>query len=116
LNNSQALINFYANAPAREFAKLAPLVFQFADRLDEFALNLINTNVVYIKSIFGKLESHNASRISLIGGLAKSYIPYLKETLSKHQSQKLSKPLFSPERGAVLLARQLFESRASKNF
>lgn len=86
------------------YAQFAPLVFEHARQSDPAAVQIINAVAEFIGRIVQRLQQSNPGRCALIGGIAEPIFPWLDNQIQSH----LCIPLLSPERGAVLLAREFF--------
>ncbi len=91
-----------ADAKAREYGTLAPLVFRAAQQGDTVAKELIADSCDFLERIIVLLLQNNPPRISIIGGVAEQLVHYL----DKDIVAKLSTPIHSPEYGAICFARQ----------
>ena len=96
-----ALVEAIAGKAATYYAQLANLVFDAAEQGDKVALSIVKEGAEYIQSIASTLWTRNPPRMSMIGGLTPRLIPWL----DKNLQQQLSEPLYPPEVGAVLFAR-----------
>ena len=88
--------------PPADFARLAPLIFEYAGRNEPLAQSLIANATAYIERMVNRLTELGAPRIALVGGLSRVLSGFLP---AKLQTQ-LSEPLKAPVEGAALLARQ----------
>lgn len=96
------LVEKIAGRPAAFFAKMAGFVFEAADQGDPIATDIIKDGANYISCVARQLMKKNPPRISLIGGLTPLLTPWLDDDIQ----QLLSVPLYPPEVGAVIFARQ----------
>lgn len=96
------LVAAVANQNATFYAQLASLVFDAAALGDKVALAIVANGADYINAMAETLLQKNPPRISMMGGLTPSLIPWLADTLQS----RLSEPLNEPEVGAVLYAKQ----------
>jgi glucosamine kinase len=85
---------------SRDYAKLAPLVFECAQKQDSAALAIIRDGAHYLSLVAKQLLGFNPPRFSMLGGLADLYRPWLAADVSA----QLSPVLESPEMGAARLA------------
>ena len=99
--NATAIVEAVALQSSTFYAQLAHIVFDSAEQGDELALAIIKEGANYIDTLASLLLAKEPVRISLLGGLADSLIPWL----TKETQSLLSKPLHSPEMGAVYFAR-----------
>ncbi|GAC16596.1 BadF/BadG/BcrA/BcrD ATPase family protein [Aliiglaciecola lipolytica] len=93
-----------ASSPA-EFAKLAPLVFEYAEQQDPVAAAIVQEGAAYLSALAQQLLSHKPQRLAFIGGLAHKIQPWLDEDIQ----HSLRAPFQSPESGAIILARKQFQ-------
>ncbi|TQV78922.1 ATPase [Exilibacterium tricleocarpae] len=94
------LIELFAGARSCEFACLAPLVFDLADRGDATAGAIVNEGAAYIEALAAKLLSLDPPRLSMIGGVSTRLLPRLSAALI----ERISAPLEQPEVGSVYFA------------
>lgn len=106
-----ALADKLVGATASEYGSLAPLVFLAAERNDIIAINILKQSSEFIDRVVTLLVATNPPRISLIGGVAERII----DRLAHHIVQHLSKPLQTPEQGAVCYAYKQFQPLSSFN-
>ncbi|MEI6895360.1 MAG: BadF/BadG/BcrA/BcrD ATPase family protein [Colwellia sp.] len=100
--NDTDLVEAVAHKAATYYAQQANLVFDAADLGDKVALAIISDGSDYLNNIIRTLMTKKPSRISMIGGLT----PRLKPWLADDIKAKLAEPIYPPEVGAVLFARQ----------
>ncbi|WP_019026345.1 N-acetylglucosamine kinase [Colwellia piezophila] len=96
------LVEAVASQKATFYAQQANLVFDAAEVGDKVALAIVAEGAEYINSIGRTLAAKKPPRISMLGGLT----PRLKSWLANDIKTNLTEPLYSPEVGAVLFARQ----------
>lgn len=96
-------------AKSCDYAKLAPLVFAAADAGDAVAQDLIDTAALYLSHMAGRLLDHGAPSLVLMGGLARRITPYMADDVTS----KIVAAQGSPEDGALILARSVFDSLAA---
>jgi glucosamine kinase len=101
------IVSFAASATPSQYAELAPLIFEYASRKDPLAVGLVQEAADAAVRIIDRLIAGGASAISLIGGLAEPLRPWLPSRLRSF----LSAPQSDPLDGAILMARQDFQSR-----
>ena len=101
------IVSFAASATPAQYAELAPLVFEYASHKDPLAVELVQEAADAAVRIIDRLIAGGASAISLIGGLAEPLRPWLPSRLGSF----LSAPQSDPLDGAILMARQDFQSR-----
>lgn len=93
------------------YAAFAPLVFAQAQLGDHNARDILAEGGDYLRQLAAQIATHKPARFSLIGGLAKPWLPWLPSDLTT----QLSAPLGSPVEGAVALARgDIFEPTPGK--
>jgi glucosamine kinase len=96
------LVETVASQKATFYAQQANLVFDAAEQGDNVALAIVNEGAEYINSIARTLFAKQPPRMSMIGGLT----PRLKPWLADEIKANLAEPLFAPEVGSVIFARQ----------
>ncbi len=89
-------------AKPADYARFAPLVFQYAAQNDPHALALMTSATADLVAMIKVLQAYNTGRIALLGGLAKAYEPYL----PSHLLASLQKPAGNALDGALLMARK----------
>ena len=91
-----------AEAWAREWAALAPMVFDHADLGDPVAVSVVAAAEADIEALIGRLTAEGIGRIALMGGLAPSY----RRRLSSRFAGLLVEPAGDALDGALGLARR----------
>lgn len=91
-----------ADAGARDYGAIAPLVFNAAEQGDMVAQQLLNDSCQFIARTIEILQKTNPPKIALIGGVAEQLIPLLPAKLTEH----LSAPIQTAEQGAISFAKQ----------
>lgn len=89
-------------ATQADYARFAILVVDAATAGDAVAMGIVREGAAYLSDVARKLWATNPGRMSLIGGLAPSLIPWMDQDISAHLSPALSPPEF----GAVYFASQ----------
>ncbi len=84
------------------YARLAPHVFDAADKGDIVARNILAEAGDYLSHVAFKLLEFQPPRLSFIGGVSKKILPWLKPELR----DQILPALEPPEMGAVLFAQQ----------
>ncbi|WP_416307443.1 BadF/BadG/BcrA/BcrD ATPase family protein [Neptunicella sp. SCSIO 80796] len=92
------------NAPAQEFARFAPLVFEHARRGDDISLGLLRQGAEFINKVMTRLAGFGIDRIAFVGGVAPHIQPYLAHELRDLVVEAQA----SPEQGAMLLGYQRY--------
>jgi len=85
----------------RDFAKLAPAVFDAAGDGDAVAVDIVGEGAAYLDRIADRLWAYDSPRMSLLGGLRELYVSYLSPTTL----ERLSPPAAQPDVGALLYVR-----------
>jgi len=109
---SQALMERFVNSPQqavlwsdratpRDYAALAPEIFEYAKQDDTLALELIQKSAADTELLIQALLARGAPSVALLGGIAEPLQPYLSVAIKA----QLSKPQGSALDGALLLAR-----------
>jgi glucosamine kinase len=96
------LVEVIAGKPAAFYARMANLVFDSAEEGDKLALAIVNEGAEYISHVAKQLLKQNPPEISLIGGLT----PRIKSWLDIDLQAKLIEPLYPPEVGSIIFAKQ----------
>lgn len=95
------IVNWVKGAKPKDFGELAPLIFEFANKNDEIAHEIIVNAAHYFDLMIAKLNQTGAKQICLLGGMAKSIKPWL----SPNSLCLLTAPKFDALYGAFLLAK-----------
>lgn len=98
------LATHFKSAQPRDYAALAPLVFEAADNADLMANAIVEEGGIYLSTLAEKLCDAGATRIALIGCFAQKMLPYFTPKIQA----KFSPALHPPEIGAVTFARQQY--------
>ncbi|MCW8876225.1 MAG: hypothetical protein OQK51_04125 [Kangiellaceae bacterium] len=102
VNNGLALSEQVAGRSSRQYARLASIIFDAADKGDIKANQIVNQGIEYICRMSEQLLKRNPKRLCMIGGLARFIIPRLPTQLA----EKFVTPLAQPEIGAIHFAEQ----------
>lgn len=102
VDSADGIVEKVASKTSSTFAGLAHTVFCATKEGDEVALSILEEGAKYINDMAKLLNQTSPPSISFIGGMAKSITPFLDKSLIN----KLRPPLYPPEVGAVLYARQ----------
>lgn len=100
-NNSSSLTELALNAKPAYFASFAPLVFKMKD--DPVAQTILTQAAQFITRYIDHLAQLGYQRITLMGGTAKAITPWLSNTTQSY----LCDAQYSPEQGAIQLAKKL---------
>ncbi|WP_286263208.1 N-acetylglucosamine kinase [Thalassotalea atypica] len=96
------MVEIIAGKPAAFYAKMAGFVFEAANNGDAVAKAIIEEGADYISRVARQLLTKQPPRLSLIGGLTPLLSPWL-----DHDIQAiLAEPLYPPEVGSVIFAKQ----------
>ncbi|MFD1252960.1 Glucosamine kinase GspK [Devosia equisanguinis] len=98
----QALIG---RAPG-EYGKLMPLWFDYLEKDDPVAHNLLEIQMGYIDTYVRWFKSHGAEVMAIVGGLGQRLFPRLEARYGSF----VALPKFEPLHGAVILAKQNFSA------
>ena len=93
-------------APA-EFGALMPLFFEFYERGDPVALELMELELSYIDNYVTWFKTRGAKRLAAVGGFGTRLYPLL---IARY-GDFIVTPLHEPLHGAVILAKQKFASQ-----
>jgi glucosamine kinase len=102
VKTGQEIVEQVVGKSASFFGQLSATVFTAANAHDKTAIAIVQEGAKYISDMGLRLMDTQPPRISLIGGLGPSLLPWLGDAIKA----QLSKPLSPPEVGAVLFARQ----------
>lgn len=104
------LVALTVSAPPALFATLAPLVFDLAANKQVDAMRIIDDAASYITALTENLLIHSPSRLAFIGGVSHALSAYLPANLR----QKITRPLSSPEAGAILFIKSTLPTEMYK--
>ncbi|MET0356263.1 MAG: N-acetylglucosamine kinase [Cellvibrio sp.] len=91
-------------AKSNDYAALARFVLDAANKNDAVAIKILREGADYISAVAEKLWEAKPGRMSVIGGLSESLIPWLKPDIAA----RLSPTINQPELGAVYFAQQQY--------
>lgn len=97
LLSSQDLVAALHQAPAAQFASLAPMIIELASAGESVAQPLVASAASYLDHIGRQAAAFSGGRLVLVGGLA----PLLQSWLSADLQALLAAPQHGPEWGAV---------------
>lgn len=86
-------------APA-DYARLAPLVMDYADNGDEIALSIVRDAALHVERFIETIVARGAPRCVLMGGLAQRMKPWLRQRIVA----QIDEPLGDALDGALILA------------
>lgn len=92
--------NFVGQA-SREYAKIASLVFECADKGDTKALEIVNEGIEYLTILAETLLEDRSTRLCMIGGLSTYFMSRLEPKLASLFSDVCSQPEFGALQFAV---------------
>ncbi|MDN4502551.1 BadF/BadG/BcrA/BcrD ATPase family protein [Alteromonadaceae bacterium BrNp21-10] len=110
-NNGHTLVEAIIGATPAVYARLAPLIIKNANENEPLALSIVQQGAEYLSRMAKRLLQENPQRLSLIGGLAEPMRPWLDADVQ----QFINSPILAPECGAILYARQQFQSRETQS-
>jgi glucosamine kinase len=96
------LSQWSSEARPKDYASLAPLVFQTAMKGDVQAMTIVIEGAAAISNLGRALLARGAGRLCLIGGLSQAYPPYLDADVKA----KLTSPVADPVDGAIMMSRR----------
>lgn len=99
-NKPDNLVEFAWTAKPGDFGKYAPRLFQYAQKGDAVARKLLEQSAHHISETLAMLIDQGATRISLLGGMAKFYAEWLPQS----QQALLVTPQADALTGALQLA------------
>lgn len=100
--NNLGLVVKMIGAKPRQYAKLAPLVVDAAEKGDVVALAIVTEGADYLSAVAKKLLAGNPERFSLLGGLSHKMLNWFDQDVVK----KIAEPLAQPEMGAIYFAKK----------
>jgi glucosamine kinase len=103
------IVAFATRASSADYARFAPLIFEYASAEDPLAIALVREASEAAVSIIDTLKSAGAPSVSLIGGLAEPLFPWLPSRVREFITPAQS----DPADGAILMARRAFFKRDS---
>jgi glucosamine kinase len=74
---SYGIVHWMSNARPRDFASLAPIIVEHARQGDAIACELMQSAAAHIDTVAARLRTLGVPRLSLMGGLADSILPFL---------------------------------------
>ena len=89
-------------ATPKDYALMAPLVFEAASHGDVVGMTIVIEGSQAISNLVRALLSRGAGRVCLLGGLKDVYPPYLDADVKR----ALTTPLFDAMDGAIMMARR----------
>lgn len=102
-NNPQTVVEYAQTAKPGEFGKFAPVIFEFAQKRDPIALEIVRQAVTDIEETLDVILPDDC-RFCMLGGLGGIY----SAMLSKHYRERLSQPDHDAVTGAAQLALRHF--------
>jgi glucosamine kinase len=94
------VIAWMDDAAPGDYAKLAPLVMDYADNGDEIALSIVRDAAVHVERFVETIIARGAPRCVMMGGLAERMKPWLRSRIVT----QLDDPLGDALDGALILA------------
>jgi glucosamine kinase len=107
-NDPHAVVRWTQTATPGDFAALAPLVFDHADRGDAVAAELLERAARHVDALAARLLAAGVTRLALVGGCA----PFLRSRLGELTRSHLVEPAGDALHGALQLARAEAQSLA----
>ncbi|MBD8554100.1 N-acetylglucosamine kinase [Rhizobium sp. CFBP 8762] len=104
----RAAVEFARTARPNDFARFAPLVFEYAEQGDAVGVALLKAAAITIDESLDRTFTEGADRLCLLGGLSSLYTPWLAE---QHRA-RIIEPKADALTGAVELARLRFTGAA----
>ncbi len=105
-NDPERIVEFAHASKPKDFARYAPIIFEYAETGDMVAIDIIKVATKAISESLDALLWPECPSICLLGGLAHAYRPWLHE---RHKAI-LAEPKGDVLRGAVELATKLLRS------
>jgi glucosamine kinase len=103
------VIAWMDDAAPGDYARLAPLVMDYADNGDEIALSIVRDAAVHVERFIETIMARGAPRVVMMGGLAERMKPWLRSRIVT----QLDEPLGDALDGALILAGRPIASAAS---
>ena len=100
-HDTKLAIKWMDEATPRDYAALAPMVMDYAERNDEIARSIVEDAVQHIERFIETIFDRGAPRCTLAGGLSQRLRPWLRE----RTAAKLSESKGDSLDGALILAR-----------
>ncbi len=115
-NNLLELLNWTIDATSTQYATLAPIVIEYVEQRDPFALTLFKTAAKAIDDIATALDKHTIDRsrtlpYSLFGGIAPFIIPWLEAKLR----DKIVERQFSATQGAIFMIKNYMKQQGAES-
>ena len=85
-----------------DFGAFVPMVFEYAEKRDPFAIALIHEAALQVERLVTRLLDHGAPKVAMIGGVFPRILPWLAPPLQAH----LVTPAGDAMEGGILMARQ----------
>ncbi len=101
-DDPEALVHWAESAVPGDYATLAPVVFEHAQRGDPLALELVAATAGEAVSLIRAVHQRGAPHTALLGGLARPLLPYLPPATRR----LLTEPSGDALTGALLLIRR----------
>jgi glucosamine kinase len=86
-NDPGALVGFAQGAKPRDFASFVPLLFEYADRGDLIASDIVTDALAHLEEALQALFGDESLPFCLLGGLASSYAKRLSPALKSRERQ-----------------------------
>lgn len=107
-NDPHAIVRWTQTATPRDYASLAPSIFDHAGRGDIVAGALVGLAARHIDALAARLIAAGAPRLALVGGCA----PFLKSRLAETTNAFLVEPAGDALQGALQVARSAAQALA----
>jgi glucosamine kinase len=111
-NSPEAIVTFAKDAGASDFGKLAPVIFEHAERRDPLAVAIVKETAIDAERIVGRLLDLKAPSVYLHGGIAEPLSRWLRPVIRRHLKMPMNVD-GTPLDGALLLARRAESDRRS---
>ncbi len=95
-----SVVTWMDAATPRDYAKFAPLVFDYAEKGDEIALSIVRDAASHVERFIETIFARGAARCVLMGGVAERMKPWLRARIV----DRLVDPLGDALDGAIFLA------------
>lgn len=110
-NDIQKVFAWARSATPKDFGAFAPKAFDWAEKGDALAEELVSQTVVAISQHFNAIINLGVSRICLFGGMSSRLRPLLDETIR----QIITEPMGDAQDGALLMAKSMYDAEHGGN-
>jgi glucosamine kinase len=101
------IIAWMDEASPTDYAKLAPIILDYADNGDEIAVSIVREAATHVERFIETIQAKGAERCVMMGGIADRIKPWLRQRIIA----QLDPPLGDALDGALILAGLPFEQQ-----